>query len=255
MSTYLVTGASRGLGLAFVRNLQEQPASDVSIVFGTVRAEPSKELQQLADCSQGRLVIINMILTEKKSIAEGVEKVKEKLDGRGLDVLINNAGIIDYSKSVEEMDNLRRMLEVNVEAVHDITAAFLPLLRRGKQKKIVNIGSSVCSMAHARKWMISTQYAYKISKVALNALTVQYAYSLEEEGFAVFSICPGKQWVKTDMTSYTADLDASTSAKGVMETIAKDGKDLNGKFFKIHVPGMEVRPGAHHEYDGAEIPW
>lgn len=46
-------------------------------------------------------------------------------------------------------------------------------------------------MAHARKWMISKQYAYKISKTALNALTVQYAYSLEEEGFGVFSICPG----------------------------------------------------------------
>ncbi|KAI6369738.1 hypothetical protein MCOR25_004367 [Pyricularia grisea] len=253
MSTYLVTGASRGLGLAFVRKLQEQPPSEVSIVFGTVRAEPSRELQQLADSSQGRLVIIHMTLTEKESIAKGIEQVKKKLDGQGLDVLINNAGIIAYSKSIEEMDNLRQMLEVNVEAVHDVTAALLPLLRQGKQKKIANIGSSVSSMANARKWMISTQYAYKISKAAVNALTLQYAYSLEEEGFAVFSICPG--WVKTDMTSYTADLDASTSAEGVLRVIAKNGNDLNGKFLKIHVPGMEVRPGAHHEYNGAEIPW
>ncbi|TLS21011.1 uncharacterized protein PpBr36_10747 [Pyricularia pennisetigena] len=253
MSTYLVTGAGRGLGLAFVRYLSERPPSEVSMVFGTVRAEPSKELQQLADSSQGRLVIIHVILTDKASIAEGVEQVKKKLDRRGLDVLINNAAIIEYCKSVEEMGDLRRMLEVNVEAVHDVTAAFLPLLRQGKQKKIANIGSSVSSMANARKWMISTQYSYKISKVALNALTVQYAYSLEEEGFAVFTVCPG--WVQTDMTSYTADLDASTSAEGVMGVIAKDNKDINGKFLKIHVPGMEVRPGAHHEYDGAEIPW
>lgn len=139
MSTYLITGASRGLGLAFVRNLQERPPSEVSKVFGTVRAEPSAELQQLADSSQGRVVIIHMILTDKESVAKGVEQVKEKLDGRGLDVLINNAGIIEYDKSVEEMDTLRRMLETNVEAVHYVTAAFLPLLRQGKQKKIVNM--------------------------------------------------------------------------------------------------------------------
>ncbi|EIC09472.1 hypothetical protein OR221_0452, partial [Microbacterium laevaniformans OR221] len=77
----------------------------------------------------------------KDTIAVAVGQVRETLGAaRGLDVLINNAAIMETSlDGVASMDNLRKTFEVNVEAVHNVTAAFLPLLREGSQKKVVNV--------------------------------------------------------------------------------------------------------------------
>jgi NAD(P)-dependent dehydrogenase (short-subunit alcohol dehydrogenase family) len=139
MSSYLVTGAGRGLGFQFVQLLSKRPASEVSTIFATVRSSPSSALQEVAASSQGRVVIVQLVPTDTDSIARAVEEVKQKLAGRGLDVLINNAGMMEVSESVEKMNNLRRTLELNVESVHNITAALLPLLRQGTQKKVLNL--------------------------------------------------------------------------------------------------------------------
>jgi len=139
MSSYLVTGAGRGLGLQFVQLLSKRPMSEVSIVLATVRGSISKELQQVARESQGHVVVVHLVPTDANSIARAVEVVKQKLAGRGLDVLINNAGMMEASESVELMNNLRRTLELNVESVHNITSALLPLLREGTQKKVLNL--------------------------------------------------------------------------------------------------------------------
>lgn len=86
-------------------------------------------------------------------------------------------------------------------------------------------------MAHARKWMISKQYAYKISKTALNALTVQYAYSLEEEGFGVFSICPGVSFSPensasaSDCPTYPTSFPLVCTVTDLTETVGENGHD------------------------------
>jgi len=139
MSSYLVTGAGRGLGFQFVQLLSKRPMSEVSIVIATVRGSIPNELQQVCDESQGRVVVIHLVPTDTSSIAQAVEIVKQKLAGHGLDILINNAGMMEASESVELMDNLRRTLELNVESVHNITSALLPLLRQGTQKKVLNL--------------------------------------------------------------------------------------------------------------------
>ena len=140
MATYLVTGGSRGLGTAFVQVLAEQPASKVSTIFATLRSEPSPALKDIVSKSEGRVVLVKLEVTEPDSIAAAVKQVGDKLGGRGLDVLVNNAGINEEcSEGITAMHNLRKTLQINVEAVHDLTLALLPLLREGKQKAVLNV--------------------------------------------------------------------------------------------------------------------
>ncbi|KAH8589809.1 hypothetical protein B0O99DRAFT_664421 [Bisporella sp. PMI_857] len=236
MASYLITGVGRGLGLELVRVLCNKPASEVSTIFATIRSSPPPALQELISQSGGRVVV-----------------VRESLGGRGLDVLINNAAINETSPGgVATMDNLRKSLGVNVEAVHDITVACLPLLRESNRRTVLNMSSIVGSMAHAERFMIAPHPAYKVSKAALNCLTRLYALELESEGFTFFAVSPG--WLRTDQGGPYADLDAETGAKAVLDLLSRDRADLNGKFLNIHVPGWEKTTGLH-QYDGAELPW
>lgn len=142
MASYLVTGAARGLGFELVTQLSQKPSTEVSLVFATIRtAQPSAALQALIDSSNGRVIPVYMILTQKSSIASGAAQVQQQLgSSRGLDVLINNAGVGLFSPDgIQTMDNLMENLQINVEAPHHVTAAFLPLLRQGRLKKVLNV--------------------------------------------------------------------------------------------------------------------
>lgn len=103
---------------------------------------------------------------------------------------------------------MNKVLSTNVTAVHLITQALLPLLEKGNLKKIVNVfvtphlplqdpqltlfrTSTLGSIAMAEGYLQSTSVAYKVSKAALNMLTVQYAFQLGKQGFTVFCISPG----------------------------------------------------------------
>jgi NAD(P)-dependent dehydrogenase (short-subunit alcohol dehydrogenase family) len=96
MSSYLVTGASRGLGLATVAFLASSPETDVKVVFATVRSETAA-LKKLAEESSGRIVVVKLDITDQASVDDGVKVVEERLGNSGLDVLINNAGAIVFA--------------------------------------------------------------------------------------------------------------------------------------------------------------
>ena len=140
MSSYLVTGAGRGLGLGFVRQLSQRPPEQVSVIFAAIRGPPHGPLEKLADESNGRLVILRMAVADKSSIPPAVEQVKARLAGKGLDVLINNAGVMAISPGgIATMDNLIDVIQVNVGGAQNVTSAFLPLLKEGRQKKVLNV--------------------------------------------------------------------------------------------------------------------
>jgi NAD(P)-dependent dehydrogenase (short-subunit alcohol dehydrogenase family) len=81
-----------------------------------------------------------MVITDKDSLDTAAAQVDKLLGGKGLDVLINNAGVMPFAlNGIASMDNLGEALRVNVEAVHHTTAAFLALLRKGQQKKVFNM--------------------------------------------------------------------------------------------------------------------
>ena len=98
MATYLITGSSRGLGLAMVSRLASLPQNEVSTIFATARQDNSTRLRELVDHSSGRVRYLPLDVTDKNSVIEAASRVDRQLQGRGLDVLINNAGIMPVTK-------------------------------------------------------------------------------------------------------------------------------------------------------------
>lgn len=96
MASFLVTGASRGFGLALVRELVSHPASKVGTVFAAARGS-APGLDEIAQKSSGRVSVVKLDVGDQASIKKAAEQVETKLGGKGLDVLINNAGICHYA--------------------------------------------------------------------------------------------------------------------------------------------------------------
>ncbi len=92
MASYLITGCSRGLGLALIAHLLTFPISEVGAILATSRNE-SPALKSLVSSSEGRVVFIQLDTTDEASIKNGVVEAGKILGEKGLDVLINNAGI------------------------------------------------------------------------------------------------------------------------------------------------------------------
>ncbi|TVY37964.1 C-factor [Lachnellula subtilissima] len=252
MASYLITGASRGLGFEMTRQLLSLPVSQVNKVFATTRAE-APGLNELSQKFAGRLVVVKLDVSAEATIKEAAKEVEAKLAGKGLDVLINNAGTMPWSPNgVVTMDNLEDTFITNVLGVHWVTQAFFPLLQKGNLKKVANITSTLGSIAMGHQFASGPAPAYKITKTALNSLTVQYALGYEKEGFTFFAISPG--WLKTDLGSQNADLPVEVGAKATLDKIIGAGKEQNGQFLNIYVEGWEKKEGPN-QYDGVNPPW
>ncbi|KAJ6445897.1 emp24/gp25L/p24 family protein [Purpureocillium lavendulum] len=252
MASYFVTGASRGLGLGICTALAARPAADVSVVFAAVRTE-TDALKRLVAGSAGRVQAVSVDVTSESGVQDAAAKVEQSLGGKGLDVVVNSAGVMPYTADgIWNMKDLTPTLDTNVTSAHLVTAALLPLLRKGTMKKVVNLSSTLGSIGMAATFHLSPSPAYKISKAALNMLTVQYALSLADEGFTVITISPG--WVKTDMGGSRADIDVETSVNATLDIVSRAKTADTGKFFNIHVPGYEDAPGIN-QYDGGQPPW
>lgn len=139
MASFLITGASRGLGLAFTKELVSRPASEVGKIVAAAR-KPSADLESVAKDSSGRVSIVILDVADEASVKKAVAEVETALGGKGLDVLINNAGIAQYAmEGTKSMDNLEESMRVNVLGVHWVTRNFLPLLQKGELKKVANM--------------------------------------------------------------------------------------------------------------------
>jgi len=137
LKVYFVSGASRGLGLEFVRQLS---AVDSNFIFAGARnPDSAKELKALQSKSHGRVELVTLDVSDLKSIEAAGAVVQEKT--KRLDVLINNAGA--YRGSIEGKDtapdsdpqNILEVFQTNVIGVHAVTQTFLPLLDAARKKK------------------------------------------------------------------------------------------------------------------------
>lgn len=134
--TVVITGASSGIGHACALRL----ASSGFLVFAGVRK--ADDAERLRREGGERVVPVTIDVTDDRSIAAAVDEVRAQLGGRGLDALVNNAGI-GVTAPVEYMrpEVLRRQFDVNVFGQIAVTQAFLPLLRAAPGARIVNMGS------------------------------------------------------------------------------------------------------------------
>jgi NAD(P)-dependent dehydrogenase (short-subunit alcohol dehydrogenase family) len=97
MASYLVTGSSRGLGLALVARLANLPKTEVGTIIATARQDNSAPLTEIVNASSGRVKMLKLDVTEIASVEGAVRAAERSLQGKGLDVLINNAGLMDWS--------------------------------------------------------------------------------------------------------------------------------------------------------------
>ncbi|KAG2209504.1 hypothetical protein INT47_008348 [Mucor saturninus] len=237
--TYIVTGASRGLGLEFVTQI----AAKGHTVFALARNPSASEgLQKLVD--NKKVFAVQLDTTDEKSIKNAVEEVSKNAP-QGVDVLINNAGISgDRGGNIRKTDDedYINVFTTNVVAVASVTNAFLPLLRQRGQdhtKKILNMSSILASISQINTINPTGKAsAYSVSKAALNMLTKLTSNQLASENFIVYASHPG--WVKTDMGGDDAPVEKKDSIAGMLKVIENLTPEQNGSFI---------------DYQGNQLPW
>jgi NAD(P)-dependent dehydrogenase (short-subunit alcohol dehydrogenase family) len=182
-TVYFITGASRGIGLEFTKQLTRRPHA---VVFAGVR-NPAALRQHFPDPRPTNLRVVQCDVTSADSVAAAFDTVS-KTTGR-VDVLINNAGIENgLNIRGTSVDSFRSVLETNVVGVHRITRAFMPLVLMSPIKKVINISSDYGSVALNDRSICG---AYSTSKAALNMLTVQYKNEYADEGVIFVPMHPG----------------------------------------------------------------
>ena len=162
--------------------------------------QSDSDLEDVVYYSSGRVHFVPLDVTkDDSSAAAAAEEAIRKLDsGNRLDVIFNNAGIQILEKDgATRMHTLSETLNVNIIAVHKVSSAFLPLLSRGTQEKLLIVSSQLGSMANKENFSKSAPFpSYNISKAAVNMLTMQQAMELGPKNFTVFAVNPG--WLRGD---------------------------------------------------------
>ncbi|CAO3592594.1 unnamed protein product [Absidia cylindrospora] len=222
--TFIVSGASRGLGLEFVKQL----SSKGHTVIATARnPQGSEKLAALIDDKQ--VFGIPLDTTDLSSVKAAFEKIKT-IAPQGVDVLINNSGIAGDSKQDvlnATPENYLDVFNTNVVGTSNVTQAALPALRQKNTRKIVNISSIIASIELNVHGANMPQYG--ASKAAENYITKALATALKEENFIVVAVHPG--WVQTDMGGEKAPLTPTESIAGMINEIEKLTSERNGAYF------------------------
>ena len=230
MTRYLITGANRGLGLEFTRQLLERGDS---VIACCREPDSAKALQELAGSADDRLTVRELDVTDADAIAELPR------DLPAIDVLINNAGIAAAEEAFGEFEagTMTRVLFVNSVAPMLVTQALTPLLEHeGKEPKVVCITSGLGSISRADG--LTFGLSYGMSKAALNMGVKKLASELKRRGVAIVALHP--RGVETEMGGKGAPLQPPESIKGMLRVIDALTTADNGRYLT---------------YAGEELPW
>ena len=221
MKNIFITGGNRGIGKGLVEIFSED-----SKVFFSVRDE-HKAKSVIDSIGNENIDYIIMDVADERNVLNGTESLKEKTDS--IDILINNAGIlipglkhkIDALETDDE--SILKTFNINTVGVLRVCKAVLPLMR--PTSRIINISSGMGQM----EGMATGSIAYRLSKSALNALTIVLSQELSSKDIKVNAICPG--WVQTDMGGYEATLTVKESVESIKKFALSDDFP-NGKFLR-----------------------
>ena len=233
MEKALITGANKGIGFGTAKLLLQ---NGFYVYIGSRNLQNGViAVEKLKAEGLSNVEVIQMDVTDESSVQRGRKDIGEKTDV--LDVLINNAGINGgsdpYSALEATPEEFHTAFDTNVIGTARVTNAFIDLLRKSAKPRIVNLSTSVGSLALQSdpSWPAYSyaKYAvYAASKAALNMYTIHVAYELRDTNFKVNAVCPGL--TATDFTFGNGG-DVETAAKRVVKyaTIGEDGQ--TGKFF------------------------
>ena len=229
----LVTGANRGIGLEFCRQLLA--AGDH--VIATCR-QPGKAtaLNTLAGEYPGRLHVLPLDVAQPKSRAELVRELPLVLgDDARIDLLVNNAGVLHSGERFGHLDQavLEDSLRINAIGPFLLSEAVAPLLADGA--RIANLSSVMGSITRQGAFRSPS---YGASKAAQNLLNAQLAHALAARDIRVLSLHPG--WVQTDMGGTGAEVTPAESVAGLLQVIAAATTAQSGSFL---------------DWRGQSVPW
>jgi NAD(P)-dependent dehydrogenase (short-subunit alcohol dehydrogenase family) len=232
MQRCLITGANRGLGLEFARQLLRRNARVIATARHPGRA---LELNELAAAHPGHLHILPLDVASPASIHELAREAGLLSDS--LDLLVNNAGLLPAGERLGTLDPevLDASFHTNARGPLLVTEALRELLQRGERPVVANIGSVIGSVAQTQAFRTPS---YAIGKAAQNMVTRLLAAALAGDGITVLALHPG--WVRTEMGGAKAPLapeEAVARLLGVLDaaTPARSGMFVDG--------------------DGSALPW
>ncbi|KAF1960689.1 NAD(P)-binding protein [Byssothecium circinans] len=239
MPTYFLTGANRGIGLEFVRQLSTTPANNI---IAAVRSRKSSlsELKALRS-TYPNIHIIECDVSSTDSISSLEFRVAEILSktASNLDYIFNIAAIhtssTDTSLSIDPL-SLEAHMSVNVLGPAKIVEALRQYLSRGAV--VMNLTSGLASMQVAKEGAVARCCTYSISKAALHMLSLHQARDLRRNHALVVCMDPG--WVKTRMGGKRAMVEPEVSIAGMLEVVGGLGKEDSGRFLR---------------FDGSVVPW
>lgn len=212
MTTYLITGANRGIGLEYCRQLKDRGSEVIAVCRSA-----SEELKQL-----------DITIKENVDITsdDSVNDLAKSLQGTTINVLINNAGIINrVTLDNLDFDEIREQFEVNALGTLRVTKALLPNLIPGS--KIIIMTSRMGSIADNTS---GSSYGYRMSKVALSMAGKSLSHDLKPQGIAVAILHPGL--VQTRMTNFTTSgITTQQSVTGLLQRIDELTLENTGSFW------------------------
>ena len=230
MTTVLITGSNRGIGLEFVKQYLDRGYS----VIAACRDIDSAT--ELAEMSKGSAEL--RLLQLDVASEESMQNFAAALGNQAIDIFINNAGV--YGPRDSQFGNVTskgwiEALQINAVAPLLLTQRLIENLRQGADKKLIYITSKMGSIDDNHG---GGAYVYRSSKTALNQVVKSLSVDLAGDGFITAVLHPG--WVRTDMGGPNGLIDAETSIGGMISVIDELQPQKSGGFYA---------------YDGAEIPW
>jgi NAD(P)-dependent dehydrogenase (short-subunit alcohol dehydrogenase family) len=228
MSTVLVTGANRGLGLEFVRQYAE--AGDR--VIAASRQPEAPALAAIAARAEGRVATPEVDVADDASVAA----LKATVGDQPIDIVIANAGVMGPERQHRagdlDLPGWLQTLSVNTLGPMRTAQAFLPNLKAGQGKRLIAITSGMGSTAETG----GGYFAYRASKAALNNAWRNLALALRGDAITAVAMSPG--WVKTDMGGAGAELTPEQSVTAMRRLIAGFSARDSGRF--VGVKGADI---------------
>lgn len=218
MSTIVITGANRGIGLELARQYKERGETVIAAVRKSSAALEALDIQVHED--------VDVTSDEK------VLNFKRALGDITVDTLINNSGILSSEDMLDmDYDRIRRQFEVNTLGPLRVTHLLSQLMVRGSKVGIVS--SRVGSLTDNGG---GGNYGYRISKTAVNMAGKNLSIDLAPRGIAVFLLHPG--YVATEMVNFAGPTPPEDAAKGLIDRMDNLTVDQTGSFW--HAEGYEL---------------
>lgn len=232
MTTVLITGANRSIGLETVKQLSQK---GLFVYLGSRDlAKGESIVKELDEQGFHNIKAIEIDVTNPESVL-GAKNIIEEEQGK-LDILINNAGILGTQPQTTaeiSVDNIKEVFETNFFGVINVTQAFLELLKKSDSPRISNITSGLGSLTLHNdpnwKYYQVKGAAYGPSKSALNAYTIVLAYELRDSNFKVNVIDPG--YTSTDFNHHSGPGSVESAASFIVKHTLTEDNAPTGQFF------------------------